>query len=62
MDFIVYDGSFEGFLTVIFECYARKIIPLDICREQVFRENCSVVRLIFPVISKKQTGYGKRLK
>jgi probable DNA metabolism protein len=39
MAFIVYDGSFEGFLTVVFECYARKIIPVDICREDTYQEN-----------------------
>lgn len=27
-----YDGTFEGFLTCIFECYNRKSFPVDICR------------------------------
>ena len=27
---LVYDGSFEGLLTVIFECYAQKITPVEI--------------------------------
>jgi probable DNA metabolism protein len=31
MEQLVYDGSFEGFLTVVFECYARKMNPIDIC-------------------------------
>ena len=30
MDIITYDGTFEGFLTGIFECYNRKIFPVDI--------------------------------
>ena len=34
-----YDGTFEGFLTSVFDCYSRKDFPMDICsrvREQKF--------------------------
>lgn len=26
-----YDGTFEGFLTSVFDCYSRKDFPMDIC-------------------------------
>ncbi len=26
-----YDGTFDGFLTSVFECYSRKAFPMDIC-------------------------------
>lgn len=29
-----YDGTFEGFLTCIFECYNRKDFPIDICSRE----------------------------
>jgi len=35
---LLYDGTFEGFLSVIFECYAHKISPVDICSEEQFQE------------------------
>lgn len=35
---LLYDGSFEGFLSVIFECYAQKIIPKNICSEENYQE------------------------
>ena len=35
---LLYDGSFEGFLSVIFECYAQKIAPENICAEPDFQE------------------------
>lgn len=35
---LLYDGSFEGFLSVIFACYARKITPKDICSLDHFQE------------------------
>ncbi len=38
MNILTYDGTFEGFLTVIFECYERKLSPDDICSEQAFQE------------------------
>ncbi|WP_163711933.1 TIGR03915 family putative DNA repair protein [Mangrovibacterium lignilyticum] len=39
MAIIVYDGTFAGFLTVVFECYARKLKPTNICRETAFQES-----------------------
>ena len=39
MAFLLYDGSFDGFLTVIFECYSKRIEPTDICKEEAFQEN-----------------------
>ena len=38
MEYLTYDGSFEGFLTVIFECYARKLSPIDIGVEKAFQK------------------------
>lgn len=38
MEYLTYDGSFEGFLTVVFDCYARKISPIDIGKEKAFQE------------------------
>ena len=35
---LLYDGSFEGFLSVIFECYAQNITPENICSEENFQE------------------------
>ena len=35
---LLYDGSFEGFLCTIFESYAKKIIPEDICSIDNFQE------------------------
>jgi len=34
MKVLTYDNTFEGFLTVIFECYRQKLNPLDICPEK----------------------------
>lgn len=31
MTIITYDGTFAGFLTAVFECYNRKVFPMDIC-------------------------------
>ena len=31
MTIITYDGTFAGFLTAVFECYNRKVFPVDIC-------------------------------
>ncbi|RKD90108.1 TIGR03915 family putative DNA repair protein [Mangrovibacterium diazotrophicum] len=39
MAIIRYDGTFAGFLTVVFECYARKLNPADICKETAFQES-----------------------
>jgi len=35
---LVYDGTFEGFLTVVFECYSRKLVPENICSEKNLQE------------------------
>src|SRR5665647_2253695 len=35
---LVYDGTFEGFLTVVFECYSRKLEPTNICSEKNLQE------------------------
>ncbi|MGQ8335398.1 TIGR03915 family putative DNA repair protein [Sunxiuqinia sp. A32] len=37
MPILIYDSTFEGFLTVVFECYARKIIPIDIRKDRDFQ-------------------------
>lgn len=37
MAHLIYDGSFEGFLSVVFSCYQRKLSPTDICREAAFQ-------------------------
>lgn len=34
---LLYDGSFEGFLSVVFDCYANKLTPTDICPEEKFQ-------------------------
>ncbi len=36
---ILYDGTFEGFLSVIFDCYDQKLTPDDICRTDNFQNN-----------------------
>ena len=38
MAYLIYDGTFEGFLNVVFECYRQKITPTDICKEADFQE------------------------
>jgi len=35
---LVYDGTFEGFLSVVFECYSRKLRPTNICSEKNLQE------------------------
>lgn len=35
---LVYDGSFEGFLSVVFECYNRKLDPITIVSENHLQE------------------------
>lgn len=39
---LLYDGSFEGFLSVVFECYSRKINPTGICSLQNFQQTMFV--------------------
>lgn len=45
MAFLLYDGTFEGFLTVVFECYAQKLAPVDICKETAFQKNLFTEKL-----------------
>jgi probable DNA metabolism protein len=35
---LTYDGTYEGFLSVVFECYSRKISPENICSESGYQE------------------------
>lgn len=35
---LTFDGSFEGFLTVVFECYEKKLEPYNICPVKHFQE------------------------
>ena len=37
MAYLIYDGSFEGFLSVVFTCYQAKITPTDICKKNTFQ-------------------------
>ncbi len=39
MAIILYDGTFAGFMTTIFECYAQKLEPTNICKEDSFQES-----------------------
>lgn len=34
----LYDDTFEGFLSAVFECYLRKIEPVNICSETHYQE------------------------
>lgn len=36
---LIYDGTFAGFMTVIFECYAQKLEPTAIHKEGAFQES-----------------------
>lgn len=38
MAYLIYDGTFEGLLSVVFQCYQQKITPTDICGEVDFQE------------------------
>lgn len=35
---LTYDGSFEGFMTLIFECYNRKLEPTEIYTEERYKQ------------------------
>lgn len=39
MTIFTYDGTFEGFLTCIFDCYNRKSFPVDICSREGEQKN-----------------------
>jgi probable DNA metabolism protein len=45
---LIYDDTFEGFLSVVFECYRRKIEPTDIRPESFFQESLFVYRESIP--------------
>ncbi len=34
MEVLIYDGSFEGFLSTVYECYYKKYYPLEILRRE----------------------------
>jgi probable DNA metabolism protein len=39
---LVYDGTFEGYLSVVFECYSRKLEPTNIASENNLQETMFV--------------------
>lgn len=48
MNILIYDGTFEGFLTAVFESYYRKIFPVDILsgtgeQKQIFANRIDVM-------------------
>jgi probable DNA metabolism protein len=45
---LLYDDTFEGFLSVIFECYRRKIMPKRILPEKNFQETLFVYKESVP--------------
>lgn len=65
MECLTYDSSFEGFLTVVFECYARKLNPVDICTEEAFQTKLFTQREFIPSNQEKSgrvwRGYQKKL-
>lgn len=67
-----YDGTFEGFLTAIFECYSRKSFPVDICsrmgeQKYLFAEKYDVAtnpakgERVWKGIQNKLSGKNKQL-
>lgn len=62
MAFLLYDGSFEGFLTVVFECYAQQIIPTEICKETSFQENLFIDKMRIPGDEQKARRVWKALQ
>lgn len=67
-----YDGTFEGFLTCIFECYSRKAFPMDICsrigeQKYMFTEKYDVqtdsikAERVWKGVQSKLTGKNKQL-
>lgn len=67
-----YDGTFEGFLTCIFECYNRKAFPMDICsrigeQKYMFTEKYEVhsdsikAERVWKGVQSKLTGKNKQL-
>lgn len=49
----VYDGTFEGLLTIVFNCYINKCIPINICSEKNYKLN------LFDIVQNIQTDYSK---
>lgn len=68
----IYDNTFEGFLTCVFECYNRKDFPVDICQREgetkhLFAEQIEIVsdakkaERVWNGMQKKLTGKNKQL-
>ncbi len=62
MPYMIYDNSFEGFLTTVFECYAQKIVPIDICRERDFQEVLFAEKMNIPSDEQKADRVWKALR
>ncbi len=62
MPYVIYDNSFEGFLTAVFECYAQKITPIDICRERDFQEVLFAEKMTIVSDEKKSDRVWKALQ
>jgi probable DNA metabolism protein len=45
---LVYDGSFEGYLSVVFECYNRKLEPTNITSEKNLQETMFIDKEYIP--------------
>jgi probable DNA metabolism protein len=48
---LLYDGTFEGFLSVIFYCYARNIVPLKICNVNEYQESLFISKETIPSVT-----------
>ena len=35
----IYDGSFEGLLSIVFDCYIKKVIPIRIVNKDILELN-----------------------
>ncbi len=35
----LYDGTFDGFLTIVFDCYCNKTFPQKICKKSSYEQN-----------------------
>ena len=62
MEYLTYDGSFEGFLTVVFECYSRKISPIDIGKTKAFQEKIFVQKEFIATAPEKAERVWKALQ
>lgn len=62
----LYDGSFEGLLSVIFETYASKIIPQNIHSEDSYQETFFSEKTVIPSnpenANRVWTGWQKKLR